>query len=50
MQISGNNIIFEAYENAVTINTYSMKATGPYEPVLFSTNQAEIRDIIELIF
>jgi hypothetical protein len=37
-------------DRATTVNTYTMPAEGPYEPVLFSSSQAEVKNIIELTF
>ena len=46
---TGGKIIFYIYENATTVNTYSLDL-GSNTPVLVSKSEMEIENIIELNF
>jgi hypothetical protein len=50
LSLSGDNLVFYAYADATTVNTYSIPVAGPYTPVLLSTSSAGVKDIVELEF
>jgi hypothetical protein len=50
ISVTGGNIIFYAYADATTVNTYSLPVDGPYTPELLTTSTADIKDIVELEF